>query len=745
MQTTVGRPYPLGATVDEHGVNFALFSAHATAVTLCVFDSAGENELARYPLTQKSQQVWHLHIECSDKALVYGYRVDGPYEPHSGHRFNANKLLLDPYAKQWLGQFIEHQSHYGYCADHALEDLSFDECDNAAYMPKCKVVDTSLLSAISPLRASATPITNDLNGHIIYELHVKGFTQLCGEIEESIRGSYLGLAEPNVLRYLTELGVTCVELLPVHSFISEAFLQDKQLTNYWGYNSLSFFVPQHQYQSDSPTAPTPIEQFRNMVSALHGAGIEVILDVVYNHTAEGNRLGPTLCFKGIDNLSYYGLLPSDKRFYINDTGCGNTLNISHPKVLQLVMDSLRYWVEIMGVDGFRFDLASCLGRESHGFDKGAGFFDAIAQDPVLNKVKLIAEPWDIGPGGYQLGGYPQGWSEWNDRYRDTVRRFWRGDFGMLPELARRLHGSSDLFEHADRGASSSINFITSHDGFSLHDLVSYCQRHNDPNGEQSRDGHQENHSHNYGEEGESNSAAVNALRQRQVRNMLTTLVLSQGVPMLLAGDEIGHSLNGNNNAYCQDNSTNWRDWSNTAEQRSLLHFVKRLIAIRKRFCGLYPQHFIHQNVSTDGGGLGWFCRQGEPMNKLQWGDAHTRSLSLVLCGEVAAEHSIAPEQQALLLMLNADDQSLVFNAPSIEGYSEWHCLLHTQTDDDITSSTVAMEGTAPFVHQVFSQPELGLTNTESKRDTSPSAFTQSYQLKERSVMLFYAQLKGATA
>ncbi len=742
MRNTAGRPYPLGASVDELGVNFALFSAHATSVTLCLFDASGEYEIARYPMQHKSQQVWHLHLATADKALVYGYRVDGPFAPHSGHRFNANKLLLDPYAKRWVGQFIEHQSHYGYSVDHALEDLSFDDTDNAAYMPKCQVVDTSVLAPIAPIvkTVDSQPIAaNDLNGHVIYEMHVKGFTQQCADIDSAKRGTYLGLAEPKVLDYLVALGVTCVELLPVHGFISEAFLQDKALSNYWGYNSLSFFVPHGQYASHALSAADEITQFRTMVNSLHQAGIEVLLDVVYNHTAEGNRLGPTLCFKGIDNLSYYRLHPSDKRFYINDTGCGNTLNINHPRVLQLVMDSLRYWVEVMGVDGFRFDLASCLGREAHGFDKGAGFFDALQQDPVLSQVKLIAEPWDIGPGGYQLGGYPQGWSEWNDRFRDTARRFWRGDFGMLPELARRLHGSSDLFEHADRDADSTVNFITSHDGFSLHDIVRYSQRHNDLNGEQSRDGHQENYSHNYGEEGESDNAALNALRQRQVRNMLTTLLLSQGVPMLLAGDEVGHSLKGNNNAYCQDNSINWRDWNDTAEQQSLLQFVQRLIAIRKRFAALYTRQYIHQQASSHGAGLSWFCRNGEPMSKVLWSDAHTRSLSLVLTG---GNQSDPTQQQALLLMLNADEQTLIFTAPVLEGFESWQCLLHTQSMD--------VEGFQPTDAKSWQveptvQSELPLAIAVSApAPTAKESSSQSYQLKDRSLMLFSAQLKGST-
>ncbi|MDB2386114.1 glycogen debranching protein GlgX [Shewanella sp.] len=717
MRQTAGKPYPLGASVDASGVNFALFSAHATSVVLCLFDASGEREVARYPLQQKTHHVWHTHLQSEDKALIYGYRVDGPFAPQDGHRFNANKLLLDPYAKSWVGQFIEHPSHYSGESAPALSADDFYHADNAAYLPKCQVVDVAALVKSAPIShiAQRHNSADDLTGHIIYELHVKGFTQQCEALEAAKRGTYLGLADPNIVQYLTALGITCVELLPVHAFISEAFLQEKTLTNYWGYNSLSFFVPHEGYACQASWAPKAISQFRQMVDTLHQAGISVLLDVVFNHTAEGGHLGPTLCYKGIDNLSYYRLNPDDKRFYINDSGCGNTLNINHPRVLQLVMDALRYWVEVMGVDGFRFDLASSLGREPHGFDPGAGFFDAIAQDPQLSRVILIAEPWDLGPGGYQLGGYPQAWGEWNDRFRDTVRRFWRGDLGMLPELARRLHGSSDLFEHADKGADASVNFVTSHDGFSLHDLVSYTCRHNELNGEQNRDGHTENYSHNYGEEGHSDNKELTALRQRQTRNILTTLCLSQGVPMLLAGDEIGHSQQGNNNAYCQDNAISWRDWSHTEAQQSLLHFVQTLITIRQRFSALYPRSFIHQPATHEGAGLSWFCRDGNPMSKALWRDEHARSLSLVLSG---AKDASTNHSQALLLMLNADEQPLFFTPPALEGFSAWHCVLHTQSAD--------------FEHAQAAQPA----------DVHP--VNSGYVLQDRSLMLFSAQSKGMT-
>ncbi|GIU49720.1 glycogen operon protein GlgX homolog [Shewanella sairae] len=710
MQVLKGRPYPLGATVDDNGINFAIFSAHATKVTLCLFDKSGHFETQQIQLAQKTQQVWHIYLTGLKAGQVYGYRVDGLYEPHSGHRFNPYKLLLDPYAKQWVGGFVEHDSHYAYDKTSSDEDLSLDLRDNSEYMPKCKALDYRKLPPINPLKREGGSTAIDQS--VIYELHVKGFSQQNAAVELRHRGTFLGLSQPCSLAHLANLGVTAVELLPVHSFISEAFLQDKQLTNYWGYNSLGFFAPHSAYLSQGN-----VEEFRQMVSALHDAGIEVILDVVYNHTAEGNHLGPNLCFKGIDNLSYYRLQAKDKRFYINDTGCGNTLNISHPRVLQLVMDSLRYWVEIMGVDGFRFDLASTLGRESYGFDAGAGFFDAIAQDPVLNRVKLIAEPWDIGPGGYQLGAYPQGWSEWNDRYRDTLRRFWRGDFGVLPEFARRIHGSSDLFEHSARGPSASVNFITSHDGFTLQDLISYAERHNQVNGEDNRDGHQENFSAHHGVEGDTDQLDIQLVRQRQARNLLTCLMLSQGVPMLLAGDEMGHSQQGNNNAYCQDNPLTWLNWDLADWQQQRLQFTRALIALRKRFPALCFPRYIH-NDAEDSPLLDWFCRQGQPMTKVAWAEGQTRSLSLILRGEL---EGVKGKQQALLLMLNSDEQPLEFNVPPLDAFPIWQQIIDTSSE----------------------QTNLQICSVE---DASISiTANQTLLLQDRSLMLFYAQHKGVTA
>ena len=730
---SAGQPFPLGATVDDGGVNFALFSAHATGVELCLFDAQGEVEIQRIALTEQTQQIWHLYVHGLSAGQLYGYRVYGPYEPQLGHRFNPHKLLLDPYARQLVGRYHHHIANFGYEIDSPNEDLSFSALDNAAFVPKCKVVDTRPLlnvakaHTIRPLTSKREPLP--LEQCIIYEMHIKGFTALHPEIDAPLRGTFAGLASKAAIDYLVNLGVNCVELLPVQAFFSEPFLLEKQLSNYWGYNSIGFFAPEPSYLSSEDIA-----EFRNMVDALHGAGIEVILDVVYNHSAEGSRLGPTFSFRGIDNLSYYRLHPNDKRFYINDTGCGNTLNLNHPRMLQLVLDSLRYWVEVMGVDGFRFDLAACLGREAYGFDPGSGFFDALLQDPVLCRVKLIAEPWDIGPGGYQLGNFPVAFSEWNDRYRDTMRRFWRGDHGMLPEFARRFHGSGDFFEHSGRPPAASINFLTSHDGFTLKDLVSYCERHNWANGEENRDGHHENFSYHYGGEGETDDATILALRARQQRNLLTTLFLSQGVPMLLSGDEAGRTQGGNNNAYCQDNPLNWFDWSADGMDSSLLNFTSQLIALRKRFPLLCAKRFIHEQlvanafnwspeasaiqaaspISTPMGvRLDWFSRQGEPMSKSLWSESIGRSLSVVLSGNLTATQpqTQGDNLQALLLMVNADEHPLAFTLPVFDGLGPWQCLLHTQTDPQFLTPTEPLDA-----------------------QSSPTR----YLLQDRSLMLFHA-------
>ncbi|HEU4518086.1 MAG TPA: glycogen debranching protein GlgX, partial [Microvirga sp.] len=535
-----GRPYPLGATWDGLGVNFALFSANATRVELCLFDQAGQREIERIDLPEFTDEVWHGYLPDARPGTIYGYRVHGPYEPAAGHRFNPNKLLLDPYAKQVVGRLDWNPALFGYRMETA-DDLTFDERDSAPFMLKSRVIDPAFTWGRSRAPQTAWERT------LIYETHVRGYTIRHPSVPEPLRGTYAGLANRDVLDYVTSLGVTAVELLPVHTFVDDSYLTEKGLKNYWGYNSLGFFAPDRRYAANGDFS---FAEFKEMVAHLHDVGLELILDVVYNHTAEGNELGPTHSFKGIDNASYYRLAP-DPRYYINDTGTGNTVNLSHSRVLQLVTDSLRYWVQEMHVDGFRFDLATILAREPHGFEEDGRFLDACLQDPVLSQVKLIAEPWDCGPGGYQVGRFSPGWAEWNDRYRDTVRAFWRGDEGILPELAARLTASADLFDKRGRKPWACVNFITAHDGFTLNDLVSYNDKHNEANGEENRDGHSHNLSHNYGTEGPTDDPDIRTVRFRQMRNMLTTLLLSRGTAMILAGDEFARTQHGNNNAYCQ--------------------------------------------------------------------------------------------------------------------------------------------------------------------------------------------------
>jgi glycogen operon protein len=558
-----------------------LFSEHAERVELCLYDADGRQQIARIELPAKTHDVWHGYLPGVQAGTAYGYRVHGPYEPHAGHRFNPHKLLLDPYARAFAGAYSWHPSHFAFDRHLQAQDLQPDRTDNADHMPKAVI--TARGTALPASHRALTP----WHETVIYEAHVRGMTMLHPRVPEALRGSFAGLSQAAVIDYIKSLGVTSVELLPVHSFIDEDFLVQKQLTNYWGYNTLNFFTPQPAYCAGGGSAA-----FRQCVDRFHDAGLEVILDVVYNHTAEGNHLGPTLSFRGIDNRSYYRLLSTDSRFYVNDSGCGNTLDISHPRVMQLVLDSLRYWAGEMGVDGFRFDLAPVLGRDERGYRADAPFFRALAQDPVLAGCKLIAEPWDLGPDGYRLGQFPAGFAEWNDRFRDTVRRYWRGDAGQLPELARRLHGSGDIFEHHNRKPYASVNFVASHDGFTLRDLVSYARRDNRANREDNNDGHRENLSANYGIEGPSDDPEIDALRWRQQRNFLATLLLAQGVPMLQAGDELGRSQQGNNNAYCQDNPLGWIDWSAVDEQGEALgEFTRRLLELRRRYRVLQADEF----------------------------------------------------------------------------------------------------------------------------------------------------------
>ncbi len=659
-QIQPGIIHPLGSSWDDNGVNFALYSAHAEKVVLCLFSADGTEELQRLELPDCTSHVWNGYVPGLPAGSVYGYRVYGPYQPELGHRFNHHKLLLDPHARQLTGNFSWSNLHYAYQLDSADEDLSFDVRDNAAFMPKCVVAVPNFLPVPRKNRVRKSDT-------VLYEAHVKGLTMRHPALSTTQRGTFNGIGHPALIRYLRELGITSLELLPVQGYLDEQFLVEKGLSNYWGYNTLTFFAPHRAYLESGN-----VHEFRDMVSALHDAGIEVILDVVYNHTAEGGRMGPTFSLRGIDNLSYYRLQAENPRYYINDTGCGNTLNFSNSCVIRLVMDSLRYWVTEMGVDGFRFDLATVLARETHGFDRGSGFLDALHQDPVLAAVKFIAEPWDIGPGGYQLGNFPPGWSEWNDRYRDTVRRFWRGDAGMLPEFARRLHGSSDIFEHSGRRPSSCINFVTCHDGFTLRDLCSYKNKHNTANLEDNHDGQSENYSSNYGEEGPTHDPLIEALRQRQQRNLLTTLILSQGTPMLLAGDEISHSLQGNNNAYCQDTALSWLPWDQVGtDQQALLKFTSYLLSLKTTHPGLWHNTYLHETGNPHDPAIRWYHSDGEEMQPRHWGQHNVRTLGYMVspAGIDGNEHYFC--------LFNASDALAEFTLPMRDAVAGWNVLLDT--------------------------------------------------------------------
>ena len=669
-QIREGKPFPLGATWDGLGVNFALFSAHATRVELCLFDEAGDKEIERIDLPEYTDEVWHGYLPSARPGTVYGYRVHGPFEPDAGHRFNPNKLLIDPYAKQLIGTLRWGPELFGYEIGHADKDKSFDTRDSAPLMQKCRVIDPAFTWGRS--QKPETPWERT----IFYEMHVKGMTKLHPLVPEEDRGTFAGLAHPRIPGYLRSLGITSAELLPVHAFVDDSYLADKGLRNYWGYNSLAFFAPEPRYLK-TPFA----NEFKEMVNQFHAHGIEVILDVVYNHTAEGNELGPTLSFKGIDNASYYRLLPDQKRYYINDTGTGNTVNLSHQRVLQMVADSLRYWATEMRVDGFRFDLATILAREPYGFDEGGGFLDACRQDPVLSSVKLIAEPWDIGPGGYQVGRFPPGWAEWNDKFRDTVRRFWKGDAGVLPEFAKRITGSGDLFNKRGRKPWASVNFVTAHDGFNLADLVSYNEKHNEANGEDNRDGHSNNHSWNHGVEGPTDDPEIVALRERQKRNLLATMMLSHGTPMLLSGDEFGHSQHGNNNAYAQDNEISWLDWmGTTSEGRALREFTRKIIAARKAFPILFRSRFVigSYNEELDVKDATWLAPSGEEMSTEQWQDGNARCFGLLLDGR-AQETGVKRRgsDATLLFLYNAHFDVVNFTLPTVPEGRDWQGLIDT--------------------------------------------------------------------
>ena len=669
-----GRPYPLGATWDGEGVNFAIFSEHAEAIELCLFDQAGRRELQRVRIKEQTDQVWHCYLPEARPGLIYGYRVYGPYDPNKGHRFNPNKLLLDPYAKQIVGELKWSDSHFGYRVGSKNADLSMDRRDSAAGMLKAMVVDSAFTWGTD--RSPRTP----WHRTVIYEVHVRGFTIQDPKVPAQLRGTYAGLATAPIIDYLLGLGITAVELMPVHYFVDDRQLVEKGLRNYWGYNSIGFFAPMSRY-----SATASINEFKTMVKTMHSAGIEVILDVVYNHTAEGNQLGPTLSFRGIDNSVYYRTIHDNPRYYMDYTGTGNTLNMQHPRVLQLIMDSLRYWVLDMHVDGFRFDLAATLARELHEVDRLGAFLDIIHQDPVLSQVKLIAEPWDLGEGGYQVGKFPVGWVEWNDRYRDALRSYWKGDGGQIGELAYRITGSSDFYARSGRRPYASINFVTAHDGFTLQDLVSYNSKHNEANGEENRDGTDNNRSWNCGAEGPTDDPEINALRARQKRNFLATLLLSQGVPMILHGDALGRTQQGNNNAYCQDNEISWVNWDLAGKETELFAFVRRLTDLRRNHPVFHRRNFFHGRAIKGAGikDILWLRPDGREMTDQEWNQEHARTLGVFLSGsavdEVDERGQIITDENFLLL-LNAHHEEVPFTLPSLASGMTWIALIDTFHD-----------------------------------------------------------------
>ncbi len=673
-----GNPYPLGATFDGEGVNFALFSENATGVELCLFDKKDDKaEKHRIKIVERTHHSWHVYIPGLKPGQLYGFRVHGPYEPNEGHRFNSKKLLIDPYARAICGTINWHESLFGYAFDKEEADLSFNDMDSAAYIPKCRVVDPAFNWEGD--RHLKIPIHQT----VIYEMHVKGFTQLNSEMPSEQRGTYSGIAHPSSIQYLKSLGINAVELMPVHQFITDNHLYEKGLTNYWGYNTIGFFAPDIRYAS-SPADFNHVNEFKNMVKTLHSAGIEVILDVVYNHTGEGNHMGPTLSFRGIDNASYYRLVQDSSRYYMDYTGTGNTLNTIHPTVLRLLMDSLRYWATEMHVDGFRFDLASALAREFHDVDKLGSFFDVLHQDPVLSQMKLIAEPWDIGEGGYQVGEFPTGWAEWNGKYRDCIRDFWRGEDNTLPEFANRITGSSDLYLDNWRNPMASINFITAHDGFTLNDLVSYNDKHNEDNGEGNQDGEEFNRSWNCGAEGPTDDPEILSLRRRQKRNFLTTLFISQGVPMLLAGDETGRTQRGNNNAYCQDNEISWLDWDNMDD--TLLTFTKQLIRLTRDHPTFHRRKWF-QGIPIKGKDItdiAWFLPEGTEMSDEHWSEAYAKSLGVFLNGEGIHSRNEQGERivdHSYYLMFNGHYESVEFIIPEKKWGSKWQKILDTSVEE----------------------------------------------------------------
>src|SRR5213596_4044354 len=679
VQTFLGYPYPLGATWTGNGVNFAIFSEHATGVELCLFDSIeATEENIRIPVHERTDQVWHVFLPDMRPGQLYGFRVSGPYDPERGLRFNSSKLLLDPYAKAIAGELSWADEMFGYVIGDVKEDLTQDFRDDAWGVPKSVVINTGF-----DWQGDKSPGT-PLHSSVIYELHVKGFSKLWPDVPENLRGSYAGLGSPRAIDYFKKLGVTAIELLPVHAHIDDKVLIDRSLTNYWGYNTIGFFAPHGEYSSSGQMGQQ-VSEFKSMVRSLHAAGIEVILDVVYPHTGEGNHLGTTVCFRGVDNAAFYRLLADSPRFYLDYTGTGNTVDTLHPRTLQLIMDSLRYWVNEMHVDGFRFDLASALARDGSGVNKFHAFFKVIQQDPVLSQVKLIAEPWDVGDGGYQVGNFPVPFSEWNGKYRDAMRSFWRGDEGFIGEVAYRLTGSPDLYQHDGRRPYASVNFITAHDGYTLNDLVSYNDKHNEANGDENRDGDNNNLSWNCGAEGPTEDRQINALRARQRRNFLTTLFLSQGVPMLLGGDEWGRSQNGNNNAYCQDNEISWFNWTHNEKQNQFLEFTRKLIEFRHAHPVFRrPKFFQGRRIrGSEIRDVMWFNPGGNEMSDEEWASPFVRCIGMLLSGDTSDVLSFEGESirdETFLLLLNAHYEPIPFVLPGQEHF-EWQLILDTMDPD----------------------------------------------------------------
>ncbi len=691
-----GKPYPQGATWDGTGVNFSVYSEKATAVELCLFDVADSKESESIQIRECTGYVWHCYLPGVKLGQLYGYRIHGPYEPERGERFNPAKLLIDPYAKALAGRLNWDAPLFGYKLGDACEDLTRDDQDDAWGVPK-SVVTTSHFDW-----ENDRPPSTSVHDSVVYELHVKGFTAQHPDIPPELRGTYAGLAHPSAIEYLKKLGITAVELMPVHEFVDDKLLLDQGLRNYWGYNSINFFAPEARY-SASGDRGEQIGEFKAMVKALHRAGIEVILDVVYNHTAEGNQMGPTLSFRGIDNSSYYRLMNDNPRYYMDYTGTGNTLNVRHPQVLKLIMDSLRYWVEDMHVDGFRFDLAAALARELHDVDRLSAFFDIINQDPVISQVKLIAEPWDVGEGGYQVGKFPPLWAEWNGKYRDVVRRYWKGDDGQLGELGYRLTGSSDLYQRDGRHPGASINFVTAHDGFTLNDLVSYDGKHNEANGEDNRDGTNDNHSYNYGVEGETEDAGIRDVRERQKRNLMATLLLSQGVPMICGGDEIGRTQKGNNNAYAQDNQISWFDWQLDDRAKALLEFTTKLVEIRRQHPNLHRRKYFQDRSIMPGAtaerdvdgrseqDITWLRPDGGEMTPEEWTAGWVRCIGLQLSGRTLDDVNGVGEairDETYMILLNPHTESIKFYMPRRQG-TAWEVMLDSAQPESAAKPVIA--------------------------------------------------------